>query len=97
MSNSYQTINFNCPCGFSFNQPGASMKKYEIVKRLHKKKCDKYIKTGKLTDSTHKWKDKKLSQHRNKVLHPEEENKAHEDKITIDSRGVVKKIISVTE
>ena len=48
---SFATNNFNCPCGYSFNQKsGDSMKKYNIVKRLHQKKCNEYVADPVITD-----------------------------------------------
>jgi hypothetical protein len=47
----FATNNFNCRCGYSFNQKsGDSMKKYNIVKRLHRKKCDQYVEKPVITD-----------------------------------------------
>jgi hypothetical protein len=48
---------FNCECGFSFNQVDGNGKKFEMVKRLHKKRCNKYVEseceltTGKLREN----------------------------------------------
>ena len=47
----FYTNNFNCPCGYSFNQrSGDSLRKYNMVKRLHQKKCDQYVETPVVVD-----------------------------------------------
>ena len=39
----YVLIRFKCECGFTFNQKDGDGRKFDMIRRMHKKKCDKYV------------------------------------------------------
>jgi len=54
----YITIHYKCPCGFAFNQKDGDGRKFDMIQRMHKKKCDKYVDEVDDPVTTYKFKTK---------------------------------------